>query len=140
MIIDVHSSSPVDNATDFAPQHNDAGISSAAAQTRALDDDTNEQLKAQTACLLVETKILRAQQNTSTTGYLEQNYKQLDLERIKANHKLFKSYAGLQDYATFQALPRFFGLTVNNLVYHDSGQTMRNFQISNSRREAQKDA
>ena len=101
MISDVQSSSPVDNATDFAPQHNDAGISSVAAQTRATDDDTNEHLKAQTACLLEETKIVRAQQNTSTTGYLEQNYKQLDLERIKANHKLFNSYTRLQDYATF---------------------------------------
>ena len=120
VINDVQSSSPADNATDFAPQQ-DAGISNVVAQTRAVDHDTNEQLKTQIACLLEENQILRAQQNASTTGNLEENYKELNLEKIKGNNKIFKFYTGLQDYATFQALLRFFGPVVNNLVYHDSG-------------------
>ena len=45
---------------------------------------------------------------------------ELSLDRFKDDHKMFRFYTGICDYGTFQALFKYFGPAVNNLVYKDS--------------------
>ena len=101
-------------------------------------ESTNEALRRQINCLLEENNKLRAQESTPAHGILEQNYKELDLERIKVNSKLFKFYTGLQDYATFQALIRFFGSARNNLIYHDSATNHEKVSVAEYKKRGPK--
>ena len=68
----------------------------------------NEQLKCEN--LLLHDKLTK-----------QKSFNAFSVENFKEDDKLFKSYTGLPDYETFNALFKSFGHAVNKLVYHDSG-------------------